>query len=486
MPITKLQSPRDFFRIWFFWKAQAVIAFLVIVGLVMFYAYTCTPKYKSSAKIVLLPSTSEESVISAGIDRQQILPVSEQQVNTEMELICSDNVLRDTVKSFEDSGMGLEAQDKGPFDIVIGFFKTILNKALVIIGLKPGPPSPFEYKVELLRDSLEIESTPDSNIIFVTLWGENPKATAIVLNRLLDIYVQYHNKVFTQEGGVQFFDEKSAEYDRNLREAEERLKKLQKNSSIVNLRVQNETNIELLGELTKRLNYMEISYDEAASRINILQSALAKNKKSVVITKEMRIIPAIVELEKAIVPLLVKRSEIRKTYTITSREYREIDNQIETLRSEIRKEIEKAINTDRLELESLQAKKESLQKRINRLKQEAIDLDQKEKELKAVERQVKLYKNNYMLYASKTEDARIYAERAKRNLANISIADRAHIPEKPDYPNRLLFLFLSVFFGLFIAICLPFVLESFDHRLKTPNDVEALLSLPVICSFPDK
>jgi len=484
MPLTRLHSPRDFFRVWFFWKTQAVIAFFAIVGLVMFYAYVCTPEYESTAKIVLLPSTDEASVISAKENIARILPVSPQQVNTEIELIYSDDILRQTVKSFgDDTGLGLGS--KTVFGAVADFIKGIISKVMVITGLKFAPSSRLGHEVELLKDSLEVECTPDSNIIFVTLRSENPKSAAVVLNRLLDVYVKHHNKVFTQEGGVKFFSEKWLEYEKALREAESELKKLQKDSSIVNLAEQNRTNIELLGEFTKRLNYMEVSYDAAASRINLLKKALAKDANHTVITKEMRDIPAIVELEKEIVPLLVKRSAISKSFTRASREYRDIDSQIAMLRGEIRNKVKDAIRTDELELDSLRAKKESLTNKIAILKKNAIELDQKERALQDLKRKIELYRKNYTLYASKTENARVYAEGSKRNLANVSIAERAYVPEKPVYPNRLLFLFVSLFFGLFVAIFLPFVLESFDSRLKTSDDVMALLSLPVVSSFPD-
>ncbi|MCD4675483.1 MAG: hypothetical protein K8S18_05735, partial [Desulfobacula sp.] len=65
MAITKLQSSRDFFRIWFFWKKQAILIFLLIIGVVMFYAYTATPKYESKARLLLLPKTFQDLVLTA-------------------------------------------------------------------------------------------------------------------------------------------------------------------------------------------------------------------------------------------------------------------------------------------------------------------------------------------------------------------------------------------------------------------------------------
>jgi capsular polysaccharide biosynthesis protein len=46
-------------------------------------------------------------------------------------------------------------------------------------------------------------------------------------------------------------------------------------------------------------------------------------------------------------------------------------------------------------------------------------------------------------------------------------------------------LVLSLFFGIFAALVAPFILESVDNKIKTADDVEAILNLPVISSFSE-
>ncbi|MCK5503899.1 MAG: GumC family protein [Thermodesulfovibrionia bacterium] len=485
MALTGINSTRDFFRIWFFWKKQAVCVFLLIVGVVMFYAYTCTPGYESTAKVLLLPKTNEGEVVTTGIDEKKITSISDKDLYTEIELIGSDTVLRDTVNSFPKKGMGLRAEERAWYYAVAGGLRKVVRKSLVFLKLKEEIGSPFDADVQLLKNSLDIQSEADSNIIHVTLRAEIPTAAASVLNSLLDIYVKHRNKVFTKEEGMQFYDDHASSYRIKLEKAEKGLKEFQKNWSIVNLASQNQANIDLLTKLNEQLRYLEISYDEGKSRIEILKNGLTQNINDVLVTKEMRDIPAIVELEKGIVPLLIRRSEISKTFTPSSREYKQITDQIRMIRGEIGNEIRKALMTDELELESLRMKKLSLQGKITELRQEASELNQRERKLQELRRVVALHKDNYMLYAAKTEDAKIYSERTRRNLANVSIADRADVPVSPAFPNRLLMLILAILFGASASICAPFILESLDNKLKTVEEVEKLLSLPVVCNFPE-
>ncbi len=485
MPLTRIRSTRDFFRIWFFWKKPAIITFFAIIGVVMVYSYLCTPIYQSTAKILLLPRTSEGQIISTSKSVDKVFTVSSKDVNTEMELIFSNTVLENTVKAFENGKMGLEKKDKPLHQKFFQLLKKGFNGFLTIIGLKESM-TPFQRKVQQLKNALDVTYTDKSNILFVSLKAEDPKAAATILNKLLEIYIAHHDRVFTKEGGVQFYNDQAKKFAKKLEEAETKLKEFQKKNGIIDLKTQNEANITLLAEFNRMLKELEVKYAERKTRINLLRKALKMNKNEILITREMRTIPSIVELEKSLVPLIVKRTEIEKSFTAESREYQDMNNQIKSIQKDILKEVQRAIKTDQLELASLKTKMKTLRKKIAELNKKAIELDQKARKLHELQRQVELYKQNYMLYASKTEDARIYAERAKRNLANVSIADKASIPSQPVFPKRILMFFVSTFFGLIAAIALPFTLEALDRKLKTAGDVEELLGLPVICSFPDK
>ncbi len=485
MALPKLHSMRDFLRIWFFWKTQAVLIFIIIVGLVSFYAYTCIPRYESHAKILLLPRTSEGSVISAdsGDYERRIAILTAKDVNTEIALLRSNDVIKKTVIHFN-SHMELKSTDRIWYYDIIVFLKKMVFRMATITRLAEPYKSSVESNIELIQNSLTIKpAEEDSNVIYVTLTAEKPRQAAIVLNKLLEIYIEHHNNVFNKKDGLLFYRDQTVDYRKKLLEVENKLKEFHKKNDIIDLAMQNETIMVLLRNLNETLENIEITYDESKARISILRSELDKNKNDVLVTKEMRNIPVIVGLEESIVPLLIRRSEIQKTYTMSSREHNDINAQIDMLRGEIKKEVYKALRTDELELESLKIKKQSLVKRISNIKEKLAILNQREKTQIELQRQIEIYKNNYILYASKTEDASIFSERANRDLANVSIADSASIPNQRVFPNRMRLLFLSILAGIFSALSFPFILESLDQRLKTASDVEEFLNLPVICNI---
>ncbi|OGL44890.1 MAG: hypothetical protein A2W05_06445 [Candidatus Schekmanbacteria bacterium RBG_16_38_10] len=496
MSLKTLHSTKDFFRVWFTWKKHALLAFCFIVGAIMLFSYVYTPTYRSTAKILLLPKTSEGSVLSTG-GREDARPVSQssvsiEDINSEIELLTSDEVFRNTVASFvkKEPGiavsgdMGLKSKRTSWSDKMMDYIKYALNETLIFLKLKTRMTL-FDSYVALLGDSLEIEPVAASNIILVNLEAEVPKATQVVLDKLLDVYIAHHNEAYTKTEGVQFFEDQSATYRERLAVAETDLKKLQKRWDIIDLARQKDTNITLLSELSHKLIDVKTSYDVLKNRIEELREFVKQNAKDVVITSDMRNIPAIVELEKSIVPLLVKRAEIMNNFMPSSKEYSNIESQISILRDEVKKEIDNAMKAEELEFKILHVKMGSLQNKIRQLQEETNTLNQVEKQHHDMDREIELLNKNYKLYAAKTEDARIHRQSLKLDLANVSIANKATLPLKPFFPNRVLMLILSVFVGIFAALGTPFILEFLDHAIKIPDDVVEFLSLSVVCNLPE-
>ena len=308
MAITKLQSSRDFFRIWFFWKKQAIFIFLLIIAVVMFYAYTVTPRYESTAKILVLPKTNEGEVISAGVDENRVLAIAEKDIYTEIELIQSYSVLKKTVNSFKNEGLNLSKTEKSLLEQITAPFKAIFNIVLTTLKLTPEPATELESQIALLNRSITVDPILDSDIISISLQAEQPARASVVLKKLLSQYLKHRNKVYTKKEGFQFYKEQAINYKKKLNEAEKKLKDFQKKGSIVNLQIQNQANIDLLSKLNNELKLFEINYEEGIKKISSLKQYILRNPSVLYLTKEMRNIPAIIELEKSIVPILIKRS----------------------------------------------------------------------------------------------------------------------------------------------------------------------------------
>ena len=79
-----------------------------------------------------------------------------------------------------------------------------------------------------------------------------------------------------------------------------------------------------------------------------------------------------------------------------------------------------------------------------------------------------------------------FMQEAKRIFPgqNIQIIDEAKIPEEPIKPKKLLNTVIAFFIGLMASVGITFLLEYMDNTLKTEQDINKYLGLPVIGIIP--
>ena len=70
------------------------------------------------------------------------------------------------------------------------------------------------------------------------------------------------------------------------------------------------------------------------------------------------------------------------------------------------------------------------------------------------------------------------------NVENVSILTPAELPMKPVEPRPMLNMTIGLVVGLVIGVGLTLILEYFDTKIKSEQDIEKLLELPVLGVVP--
>jgi capsular polysaccharide biosynthesis protein len=71
-----------------------------------------------------------------------------------------------------------------------------------------------------------------------------------------------------------------------------------------------------------------------------------------------------------------------------------------------------------------------------------------------------------------------------KKMDNVQILDTAQLPVDPDSPKPMLNIAIAFFLGLMLSVGLVFLLEYLDSTVKTQDDIEKLLGIPVIGVIP--
>lgn len=72
-----------------------------------------------------------------------------------------------------------------------------------------------------------------------------------------------------------------------------------------------------------------------------------------------------------------------------------------------------------------------------------------------------------------------------KKVDSVSIVDKAEVPDSPVKPNKKLNILIAFVVGLMASVGLAFLLEHLDNTIKTTNDVEDVLGIPVLGVIPN-
>ena len=406
--------------------------------------------------------------------------VSENQINSEIELLTSNDLLTQVVK---DTGL---AKNNG------GFFGRSLSDAARV-----------EKAVTGLAKDLTITPVRKANIISVTYSSGSPEMAAAVVKKLGELYLEKHLKLNHPAGASDFFKNQAEEHEAKLKDAEQRLTNFQQSNELVVLGQQKELTLQRTADAKAKMLEAETSLSEATNKIVRVQEQLAVMPRRVV--THARQIPnqySAERLNTMLVEMQNRRTQLLTKFRPEDRLVREVDEQIRITREALAKAEQKTAVEESTDLNPLRQNLETelsrakLDQATARARRDTLrsQLQQYEGALKKLEgntvthddlqRQKKEAEDNYQLYSKKREEARIADELDRQKITNVSIAEAATVPQIPSSPNRPLNLILGVALAAILGLGSVFSAEMFSDAVHTPRQLEALTGATVLATVP--
>ena len=86
------------------------------------------------------------------------------------------------------------------------------------------------------------------------------------------------------------------------------------------------------------------------------------------------------------------------------------------------------------------------------------------------------------------EIPKVFEKEVKRitKANDIQVIDKAILPENPIKPNKIMNVAIAAVLGMMIGLFIVFLLEYLDNKIKTPQDVEKHLDLPILGVIPNE
>ena len=366
--------------------------------------------------------------------------------------------------------------------------------------------NPQGFIVGQIMGNLSFAPIRGTEVIRIFYDSENPELTKFVANMTAIVLIKRNLTIRRQQySSVKKFIEEQFEIVKHrLQQAEKTLKEFKEKENITS--VEDESR-----EVLQRITQAEIVYNqvrtdkkELQERLKAIKSKLDTEKKDLTKNILKTTSPLAIKLKERLVELEVMYSNLqvqgfpqdnpkmfdlkkeieRIKQNLVDESLKIIDEEnIESLIdpfSQIRKFLEESISLE-VQLQAIAAKEKNLKLLLEKYNNMLDNLPDKEMKLVRLLRDKEVNNKLYMTLLEEREKARI---KEASEIGNIRVLELARIPHSPIRPRKLLNILVGIFSGLFLGIFMIFVLEYFNDNIKTQEDVEKELGLPVIAVIP--
>ena len=118
------------------------------------------------------------------------------------------------------------------------------------------------------------------------------------------------------------------------------------------------------------------------------------------------------------------------------------------------------------------------------MQQRTRDLNEHEVLIADLERQVIIAETSYRSYMDHLEQVRIGDALEVDRISNVNVVQPPSLIRTPVSPKPTLILGAGLLVAVFGALGLALGSEYLDNSLRTPEDLESQLGLPVLSSIP--
>lgn len=472
---------RDFVAIGFRHKRLLVLSFLGIFLGVLLSALFLPARYRAETKL-LVKRERLDPVVSPEQNAPMMFKdtVSEEELNSEVELIESDDVLRKVV-------------------VECG-----LDRKKSLFSAWQNQDTRTAKAVRRIKAELSVDPIRKTNIISVGYESESPQQAAFVLDTLNRVYVQKHLEVHHPTGQVKFFEQETEQYKKSLNDAEKKLQEFSDQLGGVAPAQMRDLTLQKLAEFNATLETTRAEIKGTNNRIADLERQQAATPSRLTTQMKKGDNPQVLEQLKAtLMSLELKRTELLTKYQPSYPLVQEVDKQISDTRTALAKEegspvseettdqnptyqwINSELAKAKADLSGLQARERATQAIVDVYAAKARQLDEKGIMQQDLLRTEKANEENYLLYLKKSEEARIADALDATHILNVAVVQAPFVPALPSR-SPWIFCLVGLLMASVASIGLVLVVDYLDQSFRTPSEVSAELGIPVLAAVPHR
>ena len=466
-------------------KWLVIMAITVCVAISVVLCFTLPLSFRSTTTVLVESQKIPESYVKSGMEGS-----IEGRIHAIQSMIMSRSLLTKVAEEFNFFKPDMSAQAR---ENVIVVMAKRMKFTKTLVGHAKGP------------DTIEGFS--------ISYAHSDPVTAMKVTERFASHFIEENLKIREQmlEGASGFLEQELHMAEAKL-EDQERLISEFKTKYMGELPQQTEANLRSLDRLQLEVNAARDNIQVAINRVAIME----KQVNEAVSSASTQGAP---ETESGSQrrggdPLIIRLSELERTLTTLSAEYRETYPDIVQTRQEIdsvksQLAVKYGVSKDEVKAGSakmmdpalrdvvrhrdeskndVEALKDRLRRLLEQVKQYEGRVERapaREQELMILVRDYDNMQKNYQSLLEKRLNARLAENLEKRQKGEqFRVLDPANLPASPESPNRPLLLLGGLVVGCGLGFGAAFGLESLRPSFRRPEEAESILGLPILAGIP--
>jgi len=462
------------------WRVFVWTAGLVLVAAVL---YLLTgARYEAEMKVLVRPGRADAPVSAqenAPLDLTR-LEITEEELNSEVELLQDESVLRRVVEENKLGG----------------------RDWLHFLRLNEGHAERVERAARRLAKKLKVEAVKKTNLITVKYPSEDPQLAAKVLQSLADAYVEKHAVVHRPGGEVHFFEKQTSESRHQLEQAQQELLEFMTRREVVVAAQERDMALQRLSAADANYHETRVELAETRERVRELETQLKDlPERTTTLIRSADNPEVLAALKSTLLGLQVKRVELLTKFEPAHPLVQEVEQQIAQTQAAIATENQNPVRDETTDknthYEWARSELQRAQVQLRGLEARAAATGAQETEYRAMARRLgedaiaqddlvnteHAAEDNYLLYVKKKEAARMADALDERGIVNVAIAEQPVAPALPRWSSWAV-LAVGLAAGSVAGTGAAFAAEHIDAGFHTPDDVLAYLDAPVLASLP--
>jgi len=344
--------------------------------------------------------------------------------------------------------------------------------------LRLADRTPMEsMALAIFRKRLSVNPIRNSRMIEVTFAAHDPLLAQRITNSLVTQFIEqnYRARYASTMEASGWLSSQLTELRRKLEESNQAVTDYQKKYNLVEADDRDVPLGQLMGEVNHQLSDAQANRIEAEAYVRMIDLGQADA------------IPAVRDdqvyqnLMTHYVEVRAQLAQARAIYGDENSNVKKLENESTEVATQIETERARMVGRVRTSFAAASAREKMMLESREKLRTQMGDASSHLVAYRMLKNEAMANAQLYNTLEGRLKEAGIYAG---LRSSNIRVVDLAAVPETPSSPHRQLIILAGAGASCLFGLVLAFVRESFDNKIRTPDDIKDWTGLPSLAALP--